>query len=596
MARIDADYVLDNTDIVSLVSEYVKLESKGKNYVGLCPFHNEKTPSFSVSPEKKIAHCFGCGGGGNAINFLAQVENISFRQALMKLAARLGLEVEEEQKPRAYNLDDRLESMYYASNLIADYYNYILLNTKEAEHALQYLLDRGVTRESIKHFNLGYAPNVDKLAADFLKSRNVSLDYAADAGLVTMTSTGNYYDVFKDRIIFPIKDDKSRVVAFSGRTMSEDKSVAKYYNTQETDIFEKRNTLYNFSDARPFISKENNIILAEGYMDVIRAHQENVKNVVAIMGTSLDDNKGASLLKLVDNVTLALDNDNAGQEASISIGNRLLRQSNNIYKINITSKKDIDEFVKYRKEKDNEFSFRDYIQKNKTHYIEWKINFLKDQAKNIEAKLNSKNEILKNIAYLTDESLKDILLSSLANSFEIDKRILLRELAQLGKPRRAVAASDYVVDKEKIRKLFRSQTYDINTSRLFKYFLLSRDIFFEFYEEIENMEFSNVLFSKLVKNLGIYYNNYMDFEMYKFTSNVMDPDLLHLVNYIDNTDFLIEAEPTIESVREYIEYFKKKNSLKKDFSNLKNLLDSAIGEEDRDVKLSVLDKLKNYKK
>ncbi|MBF0709675.1 MULTISPECIES: DNA primase [unclassified Gemella] len=596
MARIDIDYVLENTDIVSLVSEYVKLEARGKNYIGLCPFHNEKTPSFSVSPEKKIAHCFGCGQGGNAINFLAQLESISFKQALIKLATRLGLEVEEERKTKAYNLDNRIDTMYYSSDLIADYYNYILLNTKEAEKALNYLLNRGITKESIKHFNIGYAPNVDKLIVDFLKSKNISLEYAADAGLVTMASNGSYYDVFKDRIIFPIKDDKSRVVAFSGRTMSEDKSVAKYYNTQETDIFEKRNILYNFSDARPFISKENNIILVEGYMDVIRAYQENVKNVVAIMGTSLDENRASSLLRLVDNVSLALDNDKAGQDACINIGNSLLSKTNNIYKINITSKKDIDEFVAYRKEKDENFSFSDYVINNKTHYIDWKISYLKDHSKNIEAKLNNKNEILKNIAYLKEESLKDLLLSSLANNFEIDKKILVRELAALGITRDTISVNDYVPNKTKIEKLFRSQNYDINTCRMFKYFLKSRDIFFEFYEELENMNFSNLLFSKLVKNLGIYYNNYMDFEMYKFTSNVVDYELLHLLNYIDNTDFLIEEEPSIDSVKEYIEYFKKKNNLKQEFTRLKTELDNAIGEEDIHAKISILDKLKNYKK
>ena len=177
MAKIskqDIDYIFENIDIVSLVSEYIKLEKRGQNYLGLCPFHNEKTPSFTVSPDKKIAHCFGCGKGGNIFQFISLIENITYNQAIVKLGTRLGLNLESnERKEVSYDLNNELDSMYYGHLLLADYYNYILLNTKEAEGALKYLLDRGLSIDVITYFNLGYAPRDNNIALDFLKSNDL---------------------------------------------------------------------------------------------------------------------------------------------------------------------------------------------------------------------------------------------------------------------------------------------------------------------------------------------------------------------------------------------------------------------------------------
>ena len=349
MAKIskqDIDYIFDNIDIVSLVSEYVKLEKRGQNYLGLCPFHNEKTPSFTVSPEKKIAHCFGCGKGGNIFQFVSLIENITYNQAIAKLGTRLGLDLESnDNKEASYDLNNEIDIMYYGHRLLADYYNYILLNTKEAEDALKYLLERGLNKDVIKHFNLGYAPRDNNIALNFFYSNNINLDLMVEAGLLGKNDSGDYYDVFKDRVMFPIKNDQNQVVAFSGRTMSTDKNVPKYYNTHETKIFEKRKVLYNFSDARSFIAKENEVILCEGYMDVIKAHQNGMKNTVALMGTNIDNNKLKELLSLVKKITLSLDNDEAGSKAQIEIGNRIIQTTDNVYKLKFSGAKDLDEFL-----------------------------------------------------------------------------------------------------------------------------------------------------------------------------------------------------------------------------------------------------------
>ena len=255
--------------------------------------------------------------------------------------------------------------MYYGHMLLADYYNYILLNTKEAEEALNYLLNRGLSIDVIKHFNIGYAPRDNNIALNFFNSNQINLDLMVEAGLLGKNESGNYYDVFKDRVMFPIKNNQNQVVAFSGRTMSSDKSVAKYYNTHETKIFEKRTVLYNFSDARAFIAKENEVILCEGYMDVIKAHQNGIKNAVALMGTNIDNNKLKEILSLVKKVTLSLDNDEAGSKAQIEIGNRIIQTTDNVYKLKFSGAKDLDEFLSDKNSKNQDFNAVNYIKNNK---------------------------------------------------------------------------------------------------------------------------------------------------------------------------------------------------------------------------------------
>ena len=444
MARIskqDIDYIFDNIDIVSLVSEYVKLEKRGQNYLGLCPFHNEKTPSFTVSPEKKIAHCFGCGKGGNIFQFVSLIENITYNQAIAKLGTRLGLDIESnDNKEASYDLNNELDIMYYGHRLLADYYNYILLNTKEAEDALKYLLDRGLSEDVIKHFNLGYAPRDNNIALNFFNSNKINLDLMVEAGLLGKNDNGDYYDVFKDRVMFPIKNNQNQVVAFSGRTMSSDKSVPKYYNTHETKIFEKRTVLYNYSDARSFIAKENEVILCEGYMDVIKAHQNGMKNAVALMGTNIDNNKLKEVLSLVKKITLSLDNDEAGSKAQIEIGNRIIQTTDNVYKLKFSGAKDLDEFLTEKNTKNPDFDVENYLRNNKEHFINYKIEYCKNDSKsNIEQRIKYKNEILVNIAYVEDESLKYILLTNLAEEFGIERQVLLKELGKVNVKRKKAA-------------------------------------------------------------------------------------------------------------------------------------------------------------
>ena len=596
MAKIskqDIDYIFDNIDIVSLVSEYVKLEKRGQNYLGLCPFHNEKTPSFTVSPEKKIAHCFGCGKGGNIFQFVSLIENITYNQAIVKLGTRLGLDIESNNnKEESYDLNNELDIMYYGHRLLADYYNYILLNTKEAEDALKYLLDRGLSEDVIKHFNLGYAPRDNNIALNFFNSNKINLDLMVEAGLLGKNDNGDYYDVFKDRVMFPIKNSQNQVVAFSGRTMSTDKSVPKYYNTHETKIFEKRTVLYNYSDARSFIAKENEVILCEGYMDVIKAHQNGMKNAVALMGTNIDNNKLKEVLSLVKKITLSLDNDEAGSKAQIEIGNRIIQTTDNVYKLKFSGAKDLDEFLTEKNTKNPDFDVENYLRNNKEHFINYKIEYCKNDSKsNIEQRIKYKNEILVNIAYVEDESLKYILLTNLAEEFGIERQVLLKELGKVNVKRKKAAVEWVVPTNPEL--LFRTTNYDKKMCKLFKYFFVDRSLFVEKYNDLEKCQFPQEAFVNLMDYLVIYYNNNLEFHIHKFIHSIDDDEVVRLATYIDETDFLIEENPTADVVGDYIIYFSNKEMTLKE---IKDRLRVAIQEMDTETQKELLLKLKKYKK
>ena len=596
MAKIskqDIDYIFDNIDIVSLVSEYVKLEKRGQNYLGLCPFHNEKTPSFTVSPEKKIAHCFGCGKGGNIFQFVSLIENITYNQAIVKLGTRLGLDIESNNnKEESYDLNNELDIMYYGHRLLADYYNYILLNTKEAEDALKYLLDRGLSEDVIKHFNLGYAPRDNNIALNFFNSNKINLDLMVEAGLLGKNDNGDYYDVFKDRVMFPIKNNQNQVVAFSGRTMSSDKNVPKYYNTHETKIFEKRTVLYNFSDARSFIAKENEVILCEGYMDVIKAHQNGMKNAVALMGTNIDNNKLKEVLSLVKKITLSLDNDEAGSKAQIEIGNRIIQTTDNVYKLKFSGAKDLDEFLTEKNTKNPDFDVENYLRNNKEHFINYKIEYYKNDSKsNIEQRIKYKNEILVNIAYVEDESLKYILLTNLAEEFGIERQVLLKELGKVNVKRKKAAVEWVAPTNPEL--LFRTTNYDKKMCKLFKYFFVDRSLFVEKYNDLEKCQFPQEAFVNLMDYLVIYYNNNLEFHIHKFIHSIDDDEVVRLATYIDETDFLIEENPTADVVGDYIIYFSNKEMTLKE---IKDRLRVAIQEMDTETQKELLLKLKKYKK
>ncbi|EHS05441.1 putative DNA primase [Staphylococcus lugdunensis VCU139] len=278
--------IKEKTDILDLVSEYVKLEKRGRNYIGLCPFHDEKTPSFTVSEDKQICHCFGCKKGGNVFQFTQDIKDISFVEAVKELGARVNINVDigtPSETPQIASDDLKMIEMH---ELMQTYYQYALLKTVEGEEALNYLKQRGFTDELIQQRGIGYAPDNAHFCLDFLTKNDYDIELAYEAGLLSRNEENfSYYDRFRDRIMFPLNNAQGRIVGYSGRTYRNQEP--KYLNSPETPIFQKRRLLYNLDYARKRIRKNDEVILLEGFMDVIKSDAAGLKHVVASMGTAL---------------------------------------------------------------------------------------------------------------------------------------------------------------------------------------------------------------------------------------------------------------------------------------------------------------------
>lgn len=310
--------IRSKTDIVDLVGEYVQLTKRGRNWFGLCPFHGENTPSFSVSEEKQIFHCFGCGAGGNAITFVMDIENSPFTEAVSKLAGRAGIELEvsfnEASKSTRSN---EFQQMIEAHTLAANFYSHLLLNTVEGEKALHYLEQRGFSREHIEKYGIGWSLDDREVLTQLLMRKKFDMKEMELAGLCIMKNDGTgYFDRFRGRIMFPLHDDNGNVVAFSGRTLSDSKEEAKYLNSPETPIFEKSRLLYNFHNARLNVRKTGKVILFEGFMDTIAAERAGIMNSVAVMGTSLSDTHLTKMKRIANQLIICCDGDNAGWDAA----------------------------------------------------------------------------------------------------------------------------------------------------------------------------------------------------------------------------------------------------------------------------------------
>ncbi|KXH87414.1 DNA primase [Sporosarcina sp. HYO08] len=321
MARIPEEQieaVRSQTDIVDLIGEYVQLTKRGKNWFGLCPFHGESTPSFSVSEDKQLFHCFGCSASGNAITFLMDIESCQFTEAVSKLAERAGVEIDAVIRVGTEsNPTKKHKNLVEAHALAAHFYNHLLLNTVEGEEALQYLEKRGFSRADIEKYGIGWSLHDREALTNLLQRKGYDLKEMEHAGLCIMKNDGSgYFDRFRGRIMFPLHDDNGNIVAFSGRTLLTSKEEAKYLNSPESPIFGKSRLLYNFHNARLNVRKTGKVILFEGFMDVISADRVGVSNGVAVMGTSLSDAHLIKLKRMTNHIIICCDGDDAGWEAA----------------------------------------------------------------------------------------------------------------------------------------------------------------------------------------------------------------------------------------------------------------------------------------
>lgn len=315
MARDAVTEIRDRIDVVDLVQSYVpSLKKAGVNFKGLCPFHQEKSPSFIVFPDSQNFHCFGCGKGGDIFTFYMELENVEFKEALKELATRAGVELDAG-VPRPPQEDEKRKQLIEINELAGMWFHHVLLKTHHGEAGRQVVRDRGISDEMVDRFKLGFAPESWDLLLNFMASRNHSPELVAEAGLASSRDSGGFYDRFRNRLIFPIRDRDGNMVGFGGRALGE--AQPKYLNSPQTPVFDKSSLVYGLDLARESIRSENQVVIVEGYMDAITAHQFGHTNVVASMGTALTESQVAHIKRRSSRIVLALDSDAAGQMATL---------------------------------------------------------------------------------------------------------------------------------------------------------------------------------------------------------------------------------------------------------------------------------------
>ncbi len=412
------------TDIVDLVSGYVQLRKRGKNYIGLCPFHNEKTPSFTVSPEKQIYHCFGCHAGGNAYRFLMEYKNISFVESVQELAENLGIKIEQNTAPNSEDKSE-YEELYEINIVAAKFFSNNLLNNPNGEIARNYFKNRKIKPQTNKIFGLGYAlPEWDSLL-NHLKANSINLSQAKNIGLIDVKGNGSYYDKYRGRTIFPIFSPNGRVIAFGGRVMNKDEKAAKYINSPESKIYSKRKTLYGLYHSKEEIRRQDKAILVEGYMDVISLFQNGVKNVVASSGTALTEEQVQLLSRFTKNIIVLFDADPAGQKAATRSIEILLKAGFDVKLITLPNGEDPDSFI-------NNFGTEEFEKQieNGQEFLEFQTEQYFNAGDFDDAKKSADaiRELVKYVALIDDELKRNILIKSISKKFNLREKLIEKEL------------------------------------------------------------------------------------------------------------------------------------------------------------------------
>lgn len=432
MKKIDRETVqriLDAADIVDVVSDFVSLKKRGVNYVGLCPFHNERTPSFSVSRAKGICKCFSCGKGGSPVNFVMEHEQMTYYEALRYLAKKYNIEIREHEMTDAEREEaTERESMLAVNDFALRHFEHNLTDTPDGRDiGLAYFRERGINDQMVQKFRLGYA--LDR-SDDLLKAaqqKGFSEKFLIQTGLCSRSEKGQVYDRFRGRVIYPVFSISGRVVAFGGRTLRSDKSMAKYVNSPESLIYSKSHELYGLYQAKSAIMKRDKCILVEGYMDVISMHQVGVDNVVASSGTSLTDGQVRLLHRFTQNVTVIYDSDAAGIKASLRGIDMLLAEGLNIKVLLLPDGDDPDSFAQSHSATEVE----EYIAKNETDFIRFKTRILlKDAGDDPIARSRVITDIVNSIAVIPNPVTRGVYLQECSRMLDIDEKTLSLQLAK----------------------------------------------------------------------------------------------------------------------------------------------------------------------
>ncbi len=417
--------VRNSVDIVDVVSSYVSITQSGSNFFGLCPFHSEKTPSFSVSRNKQIFHCFGCGASGNVFTFMMQIDKLDFVESVQAIAERSGYNLPTTSSSGDSRSIEIKKDLLEIHKKVARFYHDLLLSSK-GKFAKDYLDNRQVSDNMIKKFGLGYCGDNRNSVFEFLMEEGYDVDLAVKSGLVIKGNNNTYFDRFQKRLMFPIFDAQNRVVAFGGRSLSDSKKEAKYLNSPETLIFDKSKNLYGINFSKN--TRDNRLILVEGYMDVISLFQYGFTNAIATLGTSFNENHARNIRKYSTNVSLLFDGDEAGVKASLRAIPVLIKHGINVKVVSLDGAKDPDEFLK----NNGEVAFKKMLD-NSDNYIDFliKTEKAKYDLNNISDKIDFTLVVAKIISNLTNEVEKDAYIKSVALMTDIDEDAIKADVNKL---------------------------------------------------------------------------------------------------------------------------------------------------------------------
>lgn len=424
------DEVTSKTNIVDVLSKYVQLKKAGKNFVGLCPFHEERTPSFTVTEEKQFFHCFSCGRGGNVYKFIMEMESKSFPEAVIEVAKMGNIPIPDSyqtENTSYQNSDSRTLLKMYEET--AKLYNHILVKTENGSKALKYLNQRDIDNNLIETFKLGYAPSNSDLLLQFFRDRSISEDILKKSGLFAENQDGQLFDRFRDRMMVPITDEAGNIVAFSGRILDKEASTAKYLNSPETEIFSKSKVLFNLSNAKRSIRDNQNVILFEGFMDVLSAYKSGVTNGVASMGTSLTDQQLYTLSRLTNQINICYDGDDPGVEATYRALTQLNDERFTYGVISVPDQKDPDEYI--RSEGSDKFS--NLVKNGVQTPISFILNYFRRHynLNNEHDQLEFLNQSLQEIVKLNSPVEIDMYVGRVADEMNVSKESINKELDAL---------------------------------------------------------------------------------------------------------------------------------------------------------------------
>ena len=423
------DRILDLASIEDVVGDFVTLKRAGASYKACCPFHNEKTPSFVVTPSKGIYKCFGCGKSGTAVGFVMEHESMTYVEALRYLAKKYNVEiVESEESAEEIAKRQRGESLLLVSEFAGKFFVDSMKTQEGQVIGYQYFRSRGLTDETIRKYGLGWAPAQSRTAfADAARAAGYKEEYLLDTGLCKQYDDGRVVDAFHDRVMFPIHSTSGRIIAFGGRTLKSDKNIPKYVNSKETEIYVKSRSLYGIYFAKNEMSRQDKCILVEGYLDVLSMHQLGITNVVASSGTSLTVEQIRLIRKFTENVTIIYDGDRAGIKAALRGTDLVLKEGMNVKIVLLPDGQDPDDFAR----KHTLDQVREYIEQNEQDFIGFKTDLLLGEAGNDPLKRAKLiNEVADTVALIPDAITRSVYVRTTAAKFEIDEHILMSRITK----------------------------------------------------------------------------------------------------------------------------------------------------------------------